>query len=605
MSKARRLLTSVRFKYAGIIKRIATCSNCIILVIFLLIAVIVFSVHEKETENEVSPSKLDMFKSADYVKEKDSTQTKLRTVYEVDKFKSTERNVTKSVSKSTSIASFLTSDFKKSIRVTEKPTDISMESWNAVKNRNIMPAIKIFYKGKPPRPKSRTTKVQSGVTKQNKITYRDVFEALAHPRQFPTTTEDYEFRDVPPRPGLNDWIQANNPRDKTKFLVYSAYWDERFDNNNNVRVMAVMITKNPPTVYCRLLMPDGTFNDVPVVRKIMNEHWRLTYASYFLSCEVSKNLPPPSRVLLSLHRNFTSSALLPVFNNKEDTSSPRGDIAVCVKPLHYYYDRGTWLAEFIELHRILGAEHFFFYNHSVGQNVDTLLRHYMEQKIVSVLPWNLPVRSQKEIRTEGIFSSLNDCVLRTMHLFHYVIILDFDEYIIPREHDNYLEMLEKLEEDNKRIRGKPGSFVFRNTFFYLYWENDTTSYGVEPEKPPDWTPYFVTQYKTRRLATSMKVGSRSKYILVPERVIEVGNHVVWRHASGSRSIQVPESMALLHHYRICEFGGFSCLKKPSLVDRTANKFGRELLNRVLQQCSKVYPTLEGKCPVSPPLGSPW
>lgn len=522
MSKVRRLLTSVRYKYGGIMKRITTFSSCILLIIFLYILIVFFSVNDNEPKDELSSSKLDNFQAANLIRETIKLDSK-------KKIKYTFRNISIALSKvPKTVPKILPKDSysKTSQKSIKNTTDSRDAAWV---RRYVLPAIKIFYKKLKSTTTTKTTKV---TTKEKKITYRDMFEALAHPRLFPQTTVATEFRDAPPRIGLNDWIQANSPRDKDRFLVYSAYWDDRFDNYNNVRVMAVMVTKFPPTVYCRLLMPDDSYNDVRVARKVMNEHWRLRYASYLLSCEVSKNLSPPSKVLLSLNRNFTHSALLPVFKNKEDSKTPKRDIAVCVKPLHYYYNRATWLTEFIELHRMLGVEHFFFYNHSVGQNVDILLRHYMQQKIVTVLPWNLPVRSQKEIRTEGIFSSLNDCVFRTMYLFHYVILLDFDEYIIPREHDNYLEMLEKLEEDNKHIRGKPGSFVFRNTFFYLYWENDTTLYGVEPEKPPEWMPYLITQYKTRRLSASMKPGSRSKYIVVPDRVLEVGNHVVWRHTSG-------------------------------------------------------------------------
>lgn len=34
---------------------------------------------------------------------------------------------------------------------------------------------------------------------------------------------------------------------------------------------------------------------------------------------------------------------------------------------------------------------------------------------VDLLPWNLKMRSQKEIRTEGLFASLNDCLYRSMY----------------------------------------------------------------------------------------------------------------------------------------------------------------------------------------------
>lgn len=34
---------------------------------------------------------------------------------------------------------------------------------------------------------------------------------------------------------------------------------------------------------------------------------------------------------------------------------------------------------------------------------------------VDLLPWNLKMKSQKEIRTEGLFASLNDCLYRSMY----------------------------------------------------------------------------------------------------------------------------------------------------------------------------------------------
>ncbi|CAL1277963.1 unnamed protein product [Larinioides sclopetarius] len=592
MSKVRRVVRGFRFKSGATCRRLFTIYNLVTFVIIGLIIYVV-TVQEFETNQADSTPKLDYFQAASFTKHVVLTTLKEKTV--------SKRQVTKEQLILSQIQAEVLS------RAEKDKSSEAIEGNNEelpINPLRPLPVIKIRYHGKYPKVKlsSRTVKFIT----PKKITNRDVLRALAHPRLFPTSQKP-SFNTGQGRivTSLNDWIQANSPRDQHKFLVYSAFWDDRFEQNNNVRILAILVTKNPPSVFCRLQMADGTTIDAKVVRKVMNEHWKLRYSSCFLSCEVPKNTIPPLRVLVSLNRNFTFSAMLPVHQNKENIASPRGDLAVCVKPLHYSYDRATWLMEFIEFHRVLGVEHFFFYNHTVGPSVDTLLRYYVKQNVVTVLPWSLPILSQKEIRTEAIFSSLNDCVFRTMYLFHYVILLDFDEYIVPRDHESYLDMLHQLEEDNKHIRGQPGSFVFKNVFFYLYWENDTTVYGIEPEKPPQWVPYLITQYKTRRLSSAMKIGSRSKYIVVPERIVEVGNHVVWRHTSGSRAISVPDTMALLHHYRICEFGGFSCLKKGSLVDRTATKFGPNLLKRVMRQCRLIYPDLEGHCPLSPPLGSPW
>jgi hypothetical protein len=85
------------------------------------------------------------------------------------------------------------------------------------------------------------------------------------------------------------------------------------------------------------------------------------------------------------------------------------------------------MLEFLELNSILGVSHFTFYNHTIGPKATCVLKHYMEGKIphhfpvnstsrsnvtgetstrfpkitVDLLPWNLKMKSQKEIRTEG------------------------------------------------------------------------------------------------------------------------------------------------------------------------------------------------------------
>ncbi len=65
--------------------------------------------------------------------------------------------------------------------------------------------------------------------------------------------------------------------------------------------------------------------------------------------------------------------------------------------------------------QLLGASHFVFYNHTMGPDVRTVLMHYVSHGEATILRWNLPVASKKEIRTEGIFTALNDCNLRLVN----------------------------------------------------------------------------------------------------------------------------------------------------------------------------------------------
>lgn len=95
--------------------------------------------------------------------------------------------------------------------------------------------------------------------------------------------------------------------------------------------------------------------------------------------------------------------------------------------------QALYLLEFLEMNSLLGVSHFTFYNHTLGPRAACVLQHYMEEGLayannttatqdgtvqrptISMLPWDLRMRSQKEIRTEGLFAALNDCLYRSMY----------------------------------------------------------------------------------------------------------------------------------------------------------------------------------------------
>ena len=57
-----------------------------------------------------------------------------------------------------------------------------------------------------------------------------------------------------------------------------------------------------------------------------------------------------------------------------------------------------------------------------------------------------------------MFAALNDCVYRTMYRYKYALLVDVDEYIVPRQHADYRDMFELLA---GRGRDSYGSFVFK------------------------------------------------------------------------------------------------------------------------------------------------
>ena len=55
--------------------------------------------------------------------------------------------------------------------------------------------------------------------------------------------------------------------------------------------------------------------------------------------------------------------------------------------------------------------------------------------------------SQKDIRTEALFSALNDCNMRAyVNQFNYAAMVDFDEFIIPKSEGSLVDLIGLLVE---------------------------------------------------------------------------------------------------------------------------------------------------------------
>ena len=271
------------------------------------------------------------------------------------------------------------------------------------------------------------------------------------------------------------------------------------------------------------------------------------------------------------------------------------DVGVCVKPMHFHYNKTLELIEFIELNQIFGVTKFTLYKDTVSEQVSCVLKHYEEQGIVEVLPWDLKIESQTEIRTEGLFAALNDCLYRNMNSFKYLMLIDFDEFIVPHTNLTIPDMLTHVDSQKIIVTGNVGrygvklppqpkvtsAYSFQNAFFYLQFPDDTEAeYGLRVLR------------KTRRKSKFNPQKQRSKYICVPRNVKEAGNHFIWEFFRGS-NLNVPTKFGYLHHYRVCEFGGDDCIHTDNHVDRTMFYFR----DKLVKQVNAVVHKLSERCQV--------
>ncbi len=80
----------------------------------------------------------------------------------------------------------------------------------------------------------------------------------------------------------------------------------------------------------------------------------------------------------------------PKFLDPAVNSNPvREELAICVPAFHQHFNKVLRLVEFVELYQLLGATKFYFYNQSVGEDVEKILRYYKNGGKVEVLDWDL------------------------------------------------------------------------------------------------------------------------------------------------------------------------------------------------------------------------
>ncbi|XP_026814092.1 beta-1,4-galactosyltransferase galt-1-like [Rhopalosiphum maidis] len=380
-------------------------------------------------------------------------------------------------------------------------------------------------------------------------------------------------RTLPNRSGIvpRDAVWQKVQSTKYKFFMYSAYLDTRIKSDGPlVRIIGATKTRKPDQVWCRLWYANSS-KTVSAFVKAIRENWNLKYSAVFILCKLPQDGNYPLSVSIVSHINdpITNEILIQM---PKPTNQLKTDIEICVKPLHYYYDRAIQLMEFVELNYLLGIGHFTFYKNTVGPNVGCVLDRYIKDNLVSVLPWQLDMVSKEEIRTEGMFAAFNDCLYRNMFQSKYVAFLDIDEIIVPKQNDTLIKLINWLN-----IYQTPAAYSFRNAFFYMQWADDDSL-------PLDQNPFhsnLIVLRKTRRKTKLHPHKQRSKYICDPQRIVEVGNHFIWEflNPSDGTFYFTPEH-AILHHYRVCEYGGNDCVTADSTVDRTVYRYRKNLVDRI-------------------------
>ncbi|XP_044015494.1 uncharacterized protein LOC122857404 [Aphidius gifuensis] len=408
--------------------------------------------------------------------------------------------------------------------------------------------------------------------------------------------------------------------------IFSAYLDTRpevvlYENRNLfvdntswglIRIIAILplyLENSQLTCYFKYKYKNSSFsyivkkNFLRIVPIAVRENFDMYYSAAYILCPLPFNnildksiLKLPHEITVSINSNRDVKKIKKdefitirypkklkdnlIVNNKNNFS-------ICVQPFHHNFDKKIELISFIEYYMLMGVTRLTFYRDSVTNDIDKIFDYYKKKNLAIILEWKLPdiYIFERTLRVDGIYAALNDCLYRSANYldYKYVIGVDIDEYIVPRIHDNFLQMMEHLDNDDLN-----GAWIFRNVFYYLMYDDD-------PITLPPELPELDVHRKTKRWVETNRRNDRSKFIVKGKKVVELGNHRIWEmmrlfsiFQRRYQEVEVDPKIGTSNHYRNCETVIEKCWQKKTIIDRTIHRFTLELSKRVLAVEKEIF-----------------
>ncbi|XP_075168905.1 uncharacterized protein LOC142241044 [Haematobia irritans] len=392
-----------------------------------------------------------------------------------------------------------------------------------------------------------------------------------------------------------------------KHKIYSAYFDRRTDILDypyksdygiaigSIRIIAILPRRFRDEVSCVLRSEDFSLAKIKAESlRPLKDHHDAIFAAYTIVCPIYKGMSDSLRIRLPhavaiTYKSNTLSKQSPTFvsisyprDMNEMFTKSKPVLSICVAPLEANTTNALNVVEFVEMYRLLGAGHFYFYTGNISKEVADVLSFYRKQNLVDVLQWNLDDYTD-DLYSRGLIAQINDCIYRARVVdnFRYAVVVGMDEILMPLKHNSLLQFMLQCDE------GLTATYIFRNVFFYKSDRADSFSIPAKTQNR-----HLYTQTMVRRSVEILPAHMKSKFIVNTRASVDMGVERMWRAAPGYTDHILSPSVGLLFHYRDrC----VNC-RTALIVDYTARKFGSLLWDRVDDTCLQAFLREKGVCP---------
>jgi hypothetical protein len=191
----------------------------------------------------------------------------------------------------------------------------------------------------------------------------------------------------------------------------------------------------------------------------------------------------------------------------------------------------------MEMQKLLGVSSVNVYKLSTSRKIQSILEYYAHQGYVTI-------HDHRQIsgymhRIPGAMA-MNDCVYRNMYKCRKIMILDFDEYIVPQNYSVTLPIFTRWLAKQNKVPYDGTHFTFLNTIFY-------TDNPLRERSKSSQFPIFKYVYKTK----PQRFPGGVKTIVDPVHCKHTTLHYC-KHDWSGRRLDVAPSIGKLHHYKTCK-----------------------------------------------------
>ena len=352
-----------------------------------------------------------------------------------------------------------------------------------------------------------------------------------------------------------NWVRMKQNTTEDYFTFTSAYYDNRLEVPGRPAIVIFAYVQEfvlKPYLRCVFKYTNGSKScPKTVIAKLekvdcltpLYKQKNILFKTVVCSLKDGDDIPEMIQFSTTIScEEENLSGEIPVQNRDIFKELPSKRIGVCLQGSlrkAEYLDMRQDLENFISMCQYLGAEFITMY--ASPEEVDhRILNHLLANysHTVNLVEWKLFDHDY-----HGQFGLIYDCLYRHMHKTKYVAFFDLDEMIIPFKHDNWLDMLDELEE--RGGEAYPG-YSFMNRMY-------TPSNLNHPEildkcARLDNNSVYLSWFNERQCI--FKHSERSKMILSPRKIIHTLIHQVCKVVGENKDLfLVNRKFAISAHYR--------------------------------------------------------